>query len=373
VRRLTGGPWQVEAVYGLDAAKTQVFFQATEKDPRERHVYRVKLDGTGLTRISKEAGTHRALLAPGGDYWIGTFSSISTPPRIELLRGDGERVRTLSAGTIPALDRYELGPIELGTLHTDDGETLYTSLIKPPDFDPSKKYPVLVYVYGGPRAQMVRNRWGGRRSLFFHYLAQQGLVVFWLDNRGSWGRGKAFEAVIHRKLGEWELKDQVTGVEYLKGQPWVDGERIGVYGGSYGGYMALTCMLKAPEHFKVGIAYAPVTDWRFYDTIYTERDMDTPRDNPEGYRRSAPLHFASGLRGKLLLFHGTMDNNVHLQNTVQMIEELVKAGKQFELMLYPRVRHGIRTSRFKLHFHKQKAEFLVRNLARAGFRATKPQ
>jgi dipeptidyl-peptidase-4 len=194
------------------------------------------------------------------------------------------------------------------------------------------------------------------------YLARKGLIIFSVDNRGSWGRGHAFESHIHRRLGDIELRDQVAGVEHLKRQPWIDPERIGVYGGSYGGYMTLVAMNRAPEHFKVGIAYAPVTDWRLYDTIYTERYMDTPQDNPEGYRDSAPLNHADGLGGRLLICHGTMDNNVHLQQSVQMADRYIKAGKLIEMMIYPRTRHGIRLSANRVQFHALKAAFLERHL-----------
>jgi dipeptidyl-peptidase-4 len=235
-------------------------------------------------------------------------------------------------------------------------------MIRPPDFDPSRRYPVLLYVYGGPHAQLVSDRWGGSRHLYYQLLAQRGLVVFWLDNRGTWARGKAFESVVHRRLGEWEVKDQLAGVRYLKSLPYIDGERIGVYGGSYGGYMTLMCMLTAPELFRAGIAYAPVTDWKLYDTVYTERYMDRPQDNPDGYRAGAPLTFADNLQGRLLLVHGTMDNNVHMQNTVQLVDKLAAADKGFELMVYPRVRHGVRRSSFRLHLHRLKTEFLFEHL-----------
>jgi dipeptidyl-peptidase-4 len=223
-----------------------------------------------------------------------------------------------------------------------------------------------VYVYGGPHAQIVVNKWGGTRSLFFEHLVRKGLIIFCLDNRGSFGRGHAFEAKIHRRLGELELQDQIAGVRYLKSLPYVDGDRIGIYGGSYGGYMALLAMNRAPEHFKVGIAYAPVSDWKLYDSIYTERYMGTPGDNPEGFHDSAPLSFASGLEGKLLICHGTMDNNVHLQHTVQMAQAYIEAGKLFELMIYPRVRHPVRISGRRLHFHRLKTSFLERHLIRGG-------
>jgi len=366
VQRLTRGEWQVEKIYGVDAGGEHVLFQANAEDLRERNVYSVAIAGDGFKLLTPGSGTHDAKFEPGGRFFLDTFSDVSTPPRVDVLDTTGRRVRTLDDGHIPALESVDFDPPEFGTVTGDDGEKLYSWMFRPPDLDPSKRYPALVYVYGGPHAQEVANEWGRARFLFFNYLARKGLIVFCLDNRGTHGRGHAFETVIHRRLGEWELKDQLSGVRYLKSLSYVDPDRIGVYGGSYGGYMALTCMNKAPEHFAAGIAYAPVTDWRLYDTIYTERYMGLPEDNPEGYRESAPLDSASGLRGQLLICHGAMDNNVHLQNTIMMIDEYIKAGKLFELMVYPRVRHGIRVSEQKYHFHRLKTDFLERHLIKEG-------
>ncbi len=361
-RRLTTGAWQVERVYAVDVPRQRVVFQATEKDARERHVYAVGLDGSGFTRLTHEAGTHVADFAPGGGVFVDKFSSAARPPRLELRAADGSVRRVLDDGALPGLVRTGPTRIEFGSVAADDGTPLATALIKPRAFDPSRRYPALLYVYGGPHAQDVRDEWGGMLHLFLRYLADQGLIVFFLDNRGSWGRGHAFEAAVRGRLGELESADQLAGVRHLKSLPFVDGARIGVYGGSYGGFMGLSLLLRAPDVFRAGVAYAPVTDWRLYDTLYTERYMGTPRDNAEGYRLSAPLERAAQLRAKLLLFHGTLDNNVHPQNTLLFADALREAGKPFELMLYPRVRHGIRRSRAKLDFHRRVAEFLLREL-----------
>lgn len=366
IRRLTHGEWQVENVYGLDGSGQRVIFRANAEDHRERHLYSVPLAGGEPTLLVAAAGTHAAFLSPDGRHFADRFSTVTTPPKLDLYTADGRKVATVDDGAIPALSGVEFHPPNFDSITADSGDTLHTWMFRPPDFDPTKKYPVLVYVYGGPGNQMVVNSWWSTRFLFMQYLARQGLIVFCLDNRGSWGRGHAFEAWIHRRLGEVELTDQLAGVRYLKSQSWVDGERIGIYGGSYGGYMTLTAMNRASKHFKVGVAYAPVSDWRFYDSIYTERYMDTPADNPDGYRNGAPLHVAAGLEGKLLICHGAMDNNVHLQNTIQMAEEYVTAGKLFDLMIYPRVRHGIRVSGSRLHFHTLKADFLEEHLIQGG-------
>jgi dipeptidyl-peptidase-4 len=316
--------------------------------------------------LTEGAGTHSALLSPDGRHFLDTKSTIQSPPRLELYDVAGRKLRTVDEGTIPALAGLKSNPPEFGSLKTDDGETLYSWMYRPPDFDPAKKYPVLIYVYGGPHDQSVANEWGGTRHLFYQFLARKGLIIFSLDNRGTWGRGHAFETIIYRRMSEWELADQVAGVQYLKSLQYVDAERIGIYGGSYGGYMALTAMNRAPEHFRVGIAYAPVAHWELYDTAYTERYMGLPADNPEGYRDSAPLNYAGGLDGPLLICHGTMDNNVHLQNSVRMAARYIEAGKLPQMMLYPRTRHGIRTSESKLHFHRLKTGFLEKHLIKGG-------
>ena len=366
LQQLTLGEWQVDEVLGVGAGGERVFFSANTEDARERHVYSVGLDGTGLRRLVTGNGTHEARLAPGGGHFLDTFSSLTTPPRMDLYDGDGVKRRTIDEGAIPALDSVGLRAPALGSLPAEDGTPLFWSMLRPPSFDASRRYPVLVYVYGGPGTQLVTNDWQGKRGLFYELLARKGLIVFTLDNRGSGGRGHRFEKAVFRRLGQIELADQVAGAQYLKTLPCVDPERIGIYGGSYGGYMTLMCMNKAAEHFRVGVAYAPVTDWRLYDSVYAERYMDRPQDNPDGYREGAPLHFAGGMTGKLLICHGAADNNVHVQQTLQMAEQYIKAGKLFELMLYPRVRHGIRVSRHRLHFHALKTDFLERHLIQGG-------
>ncbi len=234
--------------------------------------------------------------------------------------------------------------------------------MRPRDFDPDTKYPVVLYVYGGPHSQLTADRWGGSIHHTYRLFAEMGIATFLIDNRGTWGRGHAFEAAVHRRLGGPEITDQLTAVRWLRAQPWVDADRIAVYGGSYGGYMTLMLMLTAPETFRAGIAYAPVTDWKLYDSIYTERYMDTPADNPEGYERSAPLNLADRLEGTLLIAHGLRDNNVHLHNTLQMVARFAGADKEFELMIYPGSRHGIRHGPYALHFHRLKLDFLRRTL-----------
>ncbi|MFV2072709.1 MAG: DPP IV N-terminal domain-containing protein [Thermoanaerobaculales bacterium] len=361
-RRLTSGKWQIEEVYGLDAAEETVFFQANRNDLRQRNLLAVDISTGTIRSLGRDnGGSHAALLGPEGQYLVDTWSRLDTPPRADLVAADGAVVHELWHSGDKLAD-WDLLPVESGSITADDGTELHSLLVRPRDFDPTKRYPVVLYVYGGPHSQLTRDRWGGSFHNTFRLLADMGIGVFLVDNRGTWGRGHAFETAVHRRLGKIEVADQLTAARWLKRQSWVDGDRIAVYGGSYGGYMTLMCLLTAPDLFRAGIAYAPVTDWRLYDTIYTERYMDTPEDNADGYRASAPLTYAESLASPLLLVHGAMDNNVHLQNTLQLIDRLAKADKTFELMVYPEARHGIRRSQFKLHFHRLKVNFLKRHL-----------
>ena len=360
--RVTEGEWQIETLHGLDGEETTAIFQANREDHRQRHIYRVNLESGEIKRLgANERGAHAGHVAPGADAIIDMWSTRETPPRADLLDADGGFVRRIwESGS--ELESWDLLPVEAGSITADDGTELYSLLIRPRDFDPKKKYPVVLYVYGGPGSQLTADRWGAPVHHTYRYFADLGMAVFLVDNRGTWGRGHAFETAVHRRLGELEVADQLAAVRWLNGHAWVDSDRIAVYGGSYGGYMSLLCMLKAPDVFKAGIAYAPVADWRLYDTIYTERYMDTPEDNAEGYEASAPLTWTDKLEGPLLLVHGSMDNNVHLQNTLQLVGKLGAADKTFELMIYPQTRHGVRLSSFALHFHRLKVDFLTRNL-----------
>lgn len=363
-RQLTHGDWEVTAVYGLDNEKRMLYFQATEKSPLERHIYRVGLDGSGFARLTEDEGTHHINMEPSGQYYIRYYSNSTSPTRIDLFKIDESKVLTLDDGRIEALEKYNLTAPEYFTITSDEGITYWAMMTKPNDFDPEKRYPVIVYIYGGPESQAVRKIWGGSGYLFGQLMAQNGFIIFRIDNRGTQGRGREWAHAVYRNLGHLELRDHLEGIEYLKTLPYIDGDRIGIYGGSYGGYMTLYCLCNAPDIFKVGISSAPVTDWRLYDTIYTERYMDTPQDNPEGYDAGSVLKAASNFRGKLLLIHGTMDNNVHMQNSIKMIEELVKAGKKFELMIYPRERHGIGRNRnyHLLHRYRLMVAFFLREL-----------
>jgi len=289
---------------------------------------------------------------------------MNTPPSARLHRIDGTPVRTLVAndGAAGRLAAAGLAEPEFFTFTTTDGVELNGWMIKPPDFDPSKRYPVLLYVYGGPGSQTVTDAWGGTRYLWHQHLAQRGFIVASVDNRGTGARGRDFKKVTYLNLGKWETHDQIEAAKYLASLPYVDPSRIGIWGWSYGGYMTALTMMKGGDVFRAGISVAPVTDWRLYDTIYTERFMRTPQENPEGYRQGAPVAQVAGLTGRLFLIHGTADDNVHFQNAIQLMDALQKAGKPFDLMVYPNRNHSISGGNTSLHLFTLMTDWLERNL-----------
>jgi dipeptidyl-peptidase-4 len=349
-RPVTQGPWMVDGRVSftgsgpglvLDERSGFLYFTATEKDPRERHLYRVRLDGTGRTRLTREDGTHRTVVAPDGRFYADTWSDARTPPKLWVSSQDGTRRHVLEENANPPILGFERGTLESVSLKAKDGTTLYGSLLKPAAFDPAKRYPVILSVYGGPHAQTVTNAWE-HTSPFEHLLASRGFLVWSLDNRGMAARGTAFESAIHRDLGRVELEDQLAGVEHLKSLPYVDPARIGITGWSYGGYLTLFAVTNAPEVFRAAVAGAPVTDWKHYDSIYTERYMGTPEGNPRGYETSSPLQKAGQLKADLLLVHGSADDNVHLANTMAFVAALIKASRPYSLQVHPRQLHGFR-------------------------------
>jgi dipeptidyl-peptidase-4 len=349
-RAVTRGPWVVDAQVSftgsgpglvLDERSGFLYFTATEKDPRERHLYRIRLDGTGLARLTREDGTHRTLVSPDGRFYADTWSDVATPPRTWLSTQDGTRRYPIEENAHPPLFDFERASLDWAKLEAKDGTPLYGALVKPAAFDPHRKYPVIVSVYGGPHVQTVTHSWG-QISPFEHLLASHGFLVWSLDNRGSTARGTAFESAISHDLGRVELEDQLTGVEYLKTLPYVDASRIGISGWSYGGYLTLYAVTSAPEVFKAAAAGAPVSDWRNYDSIYTERYMGTPEANPNGYDSSSPMAKAARLQAQLLLLHGTADDNVHLANTMAFVAALVKAGRPYSLRVFPGQLHGFK-------------------------------
>jgi dipeptidyl-peptidase-4 len=342
-----------------------VYFGAAEEGPTQRHVYRVRLNGRGgVEQLSREPGTHSATISPAGTYYLETYSTIATPTVTRLHRADGTPVRVLADNqrvreTVAAL---AIRAPEFLTIPGADGTPLNAWMIKPADFDPARKYPVLMYVYGGPGSQTVTDSWGSTRYLWHQSLAQRGYIVVSVDNRGTGARGRAFEKSVYMRLGQHEAADQIAAAEWLARQPYVDAERLGIWGWSYGGYATSFTMTRPNSPFRAGIAVAPVADWWLYDTIYTERFMRTPQENEEGYRRGAPVNAAADLRGRLLIVHGTGDDNVHFQNSVRLANALQAAGKQFQLMAYPNRTHSISGGRTSVHLYTMMTDWIVQNL-----------
>ena len=360
--QLTKGDWEVSAVQAVDEAKGLVYFTATEKSPIERQLYRVGLDGSGFTRITKDAGTHKVDFAPGTAAFVDTFSSSANPPRQDIVRDDGTPIAVVKENKITELAEYHLSPVQFLSVPSHDGIQLNAMMIKPPNFDPARKYPALVFTYGGPHAQVVLNSWGGPTFLWHQMMAQKGYIIFALDNRGSAGRGHLFEEPIHYRLGAQELSDQRDGAAYLKSLPFVDANRIGIWGWSYGGHMTLHAMFEDPEDFKVGFAGGPVTDWHYYDSIYTERYLGLLPQNEESYQESSPVKNAANLKGKLLIAHGTGDDNVHFANTLAVINELIEAGKYVEVLPFPGRGHGVSDAAARRVLMNRVTQFFLDNL-----------
>jgi dipeptidyl-peptidase-4 len=340
ITQLTRGDWEVSHVNSVDEAKGIVYFTATEKSPTQRHLYKVSLDGSGFAAITKEHGAHNVQLSSDSAYYVDSYSNAVTPPRQDVYRIDGTHSAAINENKVEELAQYHLSPVEFFTVKSHDGVTLNAFTIKPPQFDPAKKYPVIVYTYGGPHAQVVMDAWTGPNLLWHQMMAQKGYIIFALDNRGSAGRGHTFESTVYHKLGAQELADQRDGVAWLQQQAWVDSNRIGIWGWSYGGHMTLHAMFEAGDLFKVGFAGGPVTDWHYYDTIYTERYMGLPENNVEGYKDCSPVTHAAGLKGKLLIAHGTGDDNVHYSNTLDVVNALIDNGKYAEVIAAPGRGHG---------------------------------
>ena len=355
-----GAFWVRQAVVGIDQANGWVYFTAMERSPVERHLYRIKLDGSGQTRLSTEPGVHRISMAANARYYLDSFSDARTLPSLALHRADGARQLALATPRTDTLARFDIQYPELLTIPTADGFQMPARIIKPRDFKPERKHPVIIYVYGGPSAPSVANGWQGA-LLFDQLLAAEGYVVLRIDNRAATAVSKQLENTVAMKAGEPETADLLDATRWLKAQPWVDADRVGVWGWSGGGTMTLSLMTRSKE-FKAGISVAPVTDWRFYDTKWAEVLVGTPAQNPEGYARASLVNLAGNLHGRLLLVHGSYDDNVHPQNEQAFIDALVKSGKLFELMVYPMRKHDIGDRAASIHLNRTMLDFWKRNL-----------
>ena len=355
IRPLTAGEWQVtadtesaRAIAGVDEKSGTLYFMANLESPLERHLYSLSLKDAKATpqRITQDVGWHAVTLSMDTKVFLDTFSTQDRPPSLTLRSVDGKTIAALVPNELTPDHPYapylaEHLPSEFGTLRANDGETLYYQIIKPRDLVPGKRYPVVVDVYGGPGVQKVQRAWGGPSGLFRQYLAQNGYIVFTLDNRGSAGRGVKFKTALYHHMGSVEVQDQVVGARYLATLPFVDPKRIAVFGWSYGGYMTLMCMMQAPDVFAAGVAGAPVTDWHLYDTHYTEQFMGTPQENAAGYTASSVMTYAHQLRGPLLIMHGMADDNVLFTNSTTLFKKLQDLDKQFDVMTYPGSKHGL--------------------------------
>ncbi len=357
-KRLTQGKWRVTSIEDVDEKGGWVYFLGRPRRSWDTTLLRVKLDGTGLQTLSPEAGVHRVRVSPGGAFYTDTFSTVSAPARMTLRRGDGTLVRELGDSRTPAMAEYAWGRAELFTIPSGDGYDLPAVWVLPPDFDASRRYPVLISVYGGPDAGNVYDAWQGLQA---HYWAQRGVISLKVDHRGGGAFGKRAVALMHRCLGRWEMADYAAAAAWLRGQPFVAKDKIGITGSSYGGYVTLMAMTAGAPVFNYGLAVSSVSDWQLYDSVYTERFMDTPKENPDGYKQGAVLTHMEKYAGGLKITHGTIDDNVHMQNSIQVIDWLVTHNRSFEMMLYPNSRHGVQPSQ-RAHATREAHDFWVRTL-----------
>ncbi|MDM7923351.1 MAG: DPP IV N-terminal domain-containing protein [Pyrinomonadaceae bacterium] len=361
IRRLTEGKWEVRSVYGVDETAGYVYFSGTRESHIAENVYRVAINGGEVQRLTEGEGNHSASFNRQFTHYVHNWSDINTPPQQRLFRADGRLERVINENRVAALAEYNLPRPEFLRVKTRDGFEMEAVMIRPPNFDATKKYPVLQYTYAGPHAPQVRNAWGGNRYLWHQMLAQKGYIIWICDNRTASGKGAESTWPVYKNFGPLELRDIEDGVNYLKSLQFVDPDRIGIWGWSYGGFMTSFAMTHS-KAFKMGIAGGSVTDWHLYDSIYTERYMATPQNNRAGYERTSVTKAAKDLSGNILLIHGVMDDNVHMQNTIQLANELQKHGKQFELMLYPTQRHGVTNPAQAHHMYTMMTRFIERNL-----------
>lgn len=364
IRPVTSGNWEVTKVLGVNERSRVVYYQSAELSPLERHVFVIGLNGRGKTLLKEDSGTWDAEFSKAQAWCIMSHSSTSEPTRTAVLDRAMKEVRTLvNNGKLKETwFTNGLTTPSFFTFKTEGDVELNGWMLKPTNFDPARKYPVLMFVYGGPGSQTVTNRWGGRNTIWFQMLAQKGYIIACVDNRGTGARGSDFKKMTYLNLGKYETTDQVNAAKYLGTLGYIDKNRIGIFGWSYGGYMSSLCLMMGGDVFKMAIAVAPVTHWKFYDTIYTERFMRTPAENPGGYNDWAPISQAAGLKGKYLLIHGSADDNVHVQNTMEMVKALIEAGKDFDYFIYPDKNHGIGGRATRLHLYQMMTDFVLENL-----------
>jgi dipeptidyl-peptidase-4 len=363
--QVTKGNWEVTSYYGFDEKTKTVFYQSTESGSINRDVYKISLDGKNKVKLSQQVGTNAATFSPDFKYFINSLST-STQPTIYTLNDwkTGKQIQVIENNEALAtnLKDYNLPQKEFFVLKTEKGNELNAWIIKPTDFDINKKYPVFMFQYSGPGSQQVDNKWNTANDYWFMMLAQQGYIVACVDGRGTGFKGAYFKKVTYKQLGKYEVEDQIDAAKVIGNYSYVDKSRIGIWGWSYGGFMSSNCILKGNDIFKMAIAVAPVTNWRFYDSVYTERYMQTPQENPSGYDENSPINFAEKLKGKYLLIHGSRDDNVHVQNSMQMMEALIQSNKQFDSQIYPDKDHGIRGGKTRIQLFNKMTTFIKNNL-----------
>ncbi|GAB3666609.1 S9 family peptidase [Echinicola sediminis] len=364
IKQITAGNWEVTEVVGVDEKAKKIYYVSTERSPLERNLYVIKFNGKGKKELTPEKGSHAINMSPDHKYYIDYFSTANTPLKITLNDAKGETIKVLEDNEElkERLNNYALSDKEFFQFASVDGTMLNAYMIKPADFDQNKQYPVLMYVYGGPGSQNVKNSWGGSRDFWHHHLAAEGYIVVCVDNRGTGARGRDFKHATYAQLGNLETQDQIAGAKHLAALPYIDADRIGIWGWSYGGYMSSLSLMLGNDTFKTAIAVAPVTTWRYYDTIYTERYLQTPQLNASGYDDFSPITHVDKLKGNLLLIHGTGDDNVHFQNSVDLVNALVGADKQFETFYYPNRNHGIYGGNTTWHLYNLMTDFIKRKL-----------
>lgn len=364
LNQVTEGDWEVTRYYGFDTKTGRIYYQSSERGSIYRDVYSILPSGENKVQLTKRPGTNSASFSADFSYFINTFSSAMVPPVYTLHNAlDGEKVREILNNTElrTKLLAYDMSPKEFSTINVN-GNELNMYMIKPSDFDPEKKYPLFMYQYSGPGSQNVADRWGGSNDYWHQMLAQQDIIVVCVDGRGTGLKGRDFKKVTQLELGKYEVQDQIGAAQQLAELPYIDGDRIGIWGWSYGGFMSANCLFQGADTFSMAIAVAPVGSWRFYDTIYTERYMSTPQENPGGYDNNSPITHVDKLKGDFLLVHGTADDNVHVQNSTRLVEALVQANKQFDWAMYPDKNHGIYGGNTRLHLYTKMTNFILENL-----------
>ncbi len=362
IRQLTKGEWVVTTFHGFSANEKWLYITSTKESPINRDLYAVSFKKSKkIHKLTSNEGSHRVTGSPNNVHFIDNFSSTIIPREVRIITSEGNNLATLKSVKNP-LSEYQLGRMNIGTLTANDGTELYYRIIKPIDFNPKKKYPVLVYLYNGPHAQLINNTWLGGANLWYHFMAQNGFVVFTIDGRGSANRGFDFESAIHRQVGTLEMEDQLTGARWLKNQSWVDSTRMGIHGWSYGGFMTTSMMTRQPGTFQVGVAGGPVIDWRYYEIMYGERYMDTPEENPEGYKNNNLLNYVDSLEGKLLMIHGGQDNVVLWQHSLLYLKKNIKSGNtNLDYFVYPHHPHNV-GGMDRVHLYQKVTDYFMLHL-----------